>query len=62
MDAEGVGSLENDEIDKVSEQHADEEHEPSVDKGDKTAAMELKERLLENQLQIDPSTSHVQCN
>lgn len=65
-----MGCLENDGVDKVNEQHgADEErtmgaqeqeHESSLDKGDKTAARELKECLLEIQRQIDPSTRHVQ--
>ncbi|CDY32708.1 BnaA02g07700D [Brassica napus] len=38
----------------------EQEHESSLDKGDKTAARELKECLLEIQRQIDPSTRHVQ--
>ncbi|XP_006401098.2 uncharacterized protein LOC18018067 isoform X2 [Eutrema salsugineum] len=65
-DIEGAGCLENDEIDKVNEQHAadeeqtmsaqEQEHEPSLDKGDKMAARELKDYLLEIQRHIDPST------
>ncbi|XP_010453578.1 PREDICTED: uncharacterized protein LOC104735470 isoform X1 [Camelina sativa] len=58
-DVEGVGCL-------VNEKHASEEeqtvgaqeheHEPSLDKGDETAARELKDYLLEIQGHIDPST------
>ncbi|XP_013716715.2 uncharacterized protein LOC106435082 isoform X1 [Brassica napus] len=69
-DAEGVGCPENDGIDKVNEQLAAEEegtmgsqeqkHESSPDKGDKMAARELKDYLLEIQRQIDPSTRQVQ--
>ncbi|VVB16444.1 unnamed protein product [Arabis nemorensis] len=58
-DVEGVGCLESDGFDKVDA--ADEEEtiggpEPSLDKGDKTAARELKELLLEIQGHIEPPT------
>ncbi|RID41244.1 hypothetical protein BRARA_J01220 [Brassica rapa] len=70
-DVEGVGCLEDDGIDKVNEQLAaeeegtmgaqEQEHESSLDKGDKMAARELKDYLLEIQRQIDPpSTRQVQ--
>lgn len=62
-DVEGVGCLEDD---KVIGQHAadeeqttsvqEQEHEPSLDKGDKTAARELKDYLLEIQAHLDGST------
>lgn len=62
-DVEGVGCLENDGVDKVNAADEEEtmdaqeqEHEPSLDKGDKTAARELKDYLLEIQGHIDPST------
>ncbi|CAH2069542.1 unnamed protein product, partial [Thlaspi arvense] len=64
-DVEGVGCLENDGVDKVIEQHAadegqsmcaqEQEHEPSLDKGDKTAARELKDYLLKIQRHIGAS-------
>ncbi|KAF3565044.1 hypothetical protein DY000_02017781 [Brassica cretica] len=38
----------------------EQEHESSLDKGDKMAARELKDYLLEIQRQIDPSTRQVQ--
>ncbi|KAL0750658.1 hypothetical protein Bca101_032661 [Brassica carinata] len=69
-DVDGVGCPENDGIDKVNEQLAaeeegtmgsqEQEHESSLDKGDKMAARELKDYLLEIQRQIDPSTRQVQ--
>ncbi|KAF8102525.1 hypothetical protein N665_0198s0225 [Sinapis alba] len=69
-DIEGVGCLEDDGIDKENEQHAadeewtmgaqEHEHEPSLDKGDKMAARELKDYLLEIQRRLDPSTMQVQ--
>ncbi|KAF8083794.1 hypothetical protein N665_0751s0010 [Sinapis alba] len=57
-DAEGVGCLENDEERTMGAE--EQEHESSLDNGDKTAARELEECMLEIQRQIDPSTSHVQ--
>jgi hypothetical protein len=62
-DGEGMECLENDGIDNVNaadEEHTvsaqDQEHEPSLDKGDEMAARELKEYLVEIQGHIDPST------
>lgn len=62
-DVEGVGCLVNDGIDNgnaADEEHTvgaqEQEYEPSLDKGDKTAARELKDYLLEIQGHIDPTT------
>ncbi|KFK27363.1 hypothetical protein AALP_AA8G373200 [Arabis alpina] len=62
-DVEGVRCLEGDGIDKVNAADEEEtmsaqeeEPEPSLDKGDKTVARELKEFLLEIQGHIDSST------
>ncbi|CAE6247380.1 unnamed protein product [Arabidopsis arenosa] len=61
-DGEGMECPENDGIDNgnvADEEHTmgaqEQEHEPSLDKGDKTVARELKDYLLEIQRHIDPS-------
>ncbi|CAH8366086.1 unnamed protein product [Eruca vesicaria subsp. sativa] len=60
---ESTERLESDGFDKVNggeeERTQEQEHESSLDKGDKRVARELKECLLMIQRQIDPSTSHV---
>ncbi|XP_010483423.1 PREDICTED: uncharacterized protein LOC104761934 isoform X2 [Camelina sativa] len=58
-DVEGVGCLVNEKHASEEEQTVgaqEQEYEPSLDKGDETAARELKGYLLEIQGQIDPST------
>ncbi|EFH40823.1 predicted protein [Arabidopsis lyrata subsp. lyrata] len=61
-DGERMECPENDGIDNgnaADEEHTmgaqEQEHEPSLDKGDKTVARELKDYLLEIQRHIDPS-------
>ncbi|EFH40826.1 hypothetical protein ARALYDRAFT_358051 [Arabidopsis lyrata subsp. lyrata] len=61
-DGDGMECLENDGIDNVNaaeEEHTmsaqEQEHEQSLDKGDKMVARELEDYLLEIQRHIDPS-------